>query len=44
MTPQDIATDLSSIQNQGGLNSTGINTMTNFTYTFDRVDDANQFG
>lgn len=44
MTPNDIATDVTTFQNGGS-----INTMTNFTYTFagtasQRVDDSNTFG
>lgn len=43
MTPNDIATDVTTFQNGGS-----INTMTNFTYTYvgtsQRIDDSNTFG
>ena len=44
MTPQDIATDVST-----GLKPGSINTQTTYTYTYGgfggpRIDDANQFG
>lgn len=36
MTPTDIATDMSTVQNFGSLN-----TSTSFTYSLDRMDDSN---
>lgn len=43
MSPIDIATDVSTLQTAGS-----INTMTNYTYTFmgpsQRIDDSNTFG
>ena len=36
MTPNDIATDVSSVHDSGA-----INTSTNFTYSFGKLDDSN---
>lgn len=36
MTPSDIATDVSTVQNFGSINAS-----TNFTYSFQRMDDSN---
>lgn len=36
MTPNDIATDVSTVQNLGS-----VNLSTNFTYSFQRMDDSN---
>lgn len=38
MTPNDIATDISGLGPTGG---DTINTSVNYTYTLDRMDDAN---
>ncbi len=38
MTPNDIATSISSLGSVGG---NKVNASVNYTYTFDRMDDAN---